>query len=51
MEREKEVPPGEPLCWITEQAVPVADGVASADLPPRTVSVIEVPLTRPAEQR
>ncbi len=48
MEREKDVPPDEPLAWITEQAVPVVDGIASAELPPRCVAVIEVPRTEQA---
>ena len=46
LERESDVPPEEPLAWITEYAVPVQGGVASAELPPRSIAVIEIPRTR-----
>jgi hypothetical protein len=42
LEQAREVPPGEPLGWITEHDVPVKEGVAWAELPPRSVVVIEV---------
>jgi alpha-L-arabinofuranosidase len=42
LEQARDVPPGEALGWITEHDVPVKEGVASADLPPRSVVVIEV---------
>jgi alpha-N-arabinofuranosidase len=48
LEREKDVPPEEPLAWITQSAVPVVNGVASVELPPRSVTVIEVPRARQA---
>jgi len=42
LEGESDVPPAEQLGWITEHDVPVRQGVASAELPPRSVAVIEV---------
>jgi alpha-L-arabinofuranosidase len=45
LERAGDVPAAEPLGWIAQQVVPVKEGVASAELPPRSVAVIEVPRT------